>query len=155
MVGQQLAELIDPNSFELETAIPSAMAKLVKPGTKAVFDNGAEGVLERVSDRMDQRTQSVTVFLRMAGTGLKDGMALTGRFNIGSASAAVALKRYQLGPDNMVFVVQSDSTLSTVAVVPMHTDGDVVVVSGLENGAMVVRHPSADLQPGMKLTPLR
>lgn len=155
MVGQQLAELIDPNSFELETAIPSALAKMVKVGTKALFDNGAEGVLVRVSDRMDPRTQSVTVFLRMSGQDLKDGMALSGRFNVGNASAAVALKRYQLGQENTVLIVKPDSTLALLNVVPVHTDGDEVVVTGLENGMLVVRHPSADLQPGLKITPLR
>jgi membrane fusion protein, multidrug efflux system len=154
MAGQQLGELIDASAFEFETTISAALAARVKVGTSInVFhaDDTLKARVVRISDRVDERTQSVVLFASLAGNALRDGEYLSGELRMTPVSDAALLHGRHLVHGDHVLTIGADTVLSLMPVNIIFRDGDRVVCTGLEDGTRVLDNPFPEAHEGMKV----
>lgn len=156
--GQQLGELIDPDSYEIETSVPARVAQSLRQGAQAILVSGSDTLranVSRISDRVDPRTQMVAVFLGLTGIGLRDGEYMSGYINFGNQPGAAVLRQGQVLADGTVLEIGPDSILKAIPVQTVHADGDRLTVTGLPPRTAIVRRPTGSMAPGTKVTPVR
>lgn len=155
--GQKLGEFLSTAEYELEAAISVNDIELVNVGDSVKLKsndmNGAwNGVVKRVSDKIDPATQTLKVFVRVAGNRLFEGMYLSGRIKAGVISNAVELPRKALVDGNNVFMIQRDSTLARVPIKIEKYSDNTVIVTGAENGTRILEEAFNGAYNGMKVS---
>ena len=156
--GQQLGELIDPDSYEMETSVPARVAQVLKVGARATLLSGTDtlrATVARISDRVDSKTQMVAVFLGLPGGGLRDGEYMSGHIDFGTQPDAAVVRQGQVLANGTVLSIGADSILKALPVRTVHTDGDRLTITGLPPNTVIVRSPSESMAPGTKVTPTR
>ena len=154
MAGQQLGELIDASAFEFETTVSASLAARVRVGTPiSVFHVGdtLTARVVRISDRVDERTQSVVLFASLVGSGLRDGEYISGELRMPPVSDAVLLHGRHLVHGDHVLAIGTDTVLSMLPVNIILRDGDRVVCTGLADGTLVLDNPFPEAHEGMKV----
>ena len=153
-VGQPLGVYIDPTSFEVEVTIIPEYLNLVNVGDKVTLK--AEGMtgtivayVKRVNAQIDPSTQSMKLYLGISNTEseltIREGMYLKGDLNAVELENVVALPRrlvntreYQGSGSSQSHYIwrvnPEDSTAYTADVVVKGTNGDFLLVDGLEQG---------------------
>ncbi|WMJ74144.1 HlyD family efflux transporter periplasmic adaptor subunit [Cytophagaceae bacterium ABcell3] len=153
--GQKLGEYIDPSVFELRTTISLKDLNFIKPGDKVNLQSSDikgvwTGTVARISDKLDENTQSAKIFVQVSGKGLKEGMFLSGGVSIGNIDSATALPRNILLNDKEVFLIK-DSLLTKSPVEVVRFVGDSAIVRGLPAGALLLNESIPGAFEGMKV----
>jgi hypothetical protein len=157
--GTRLGEFIAPGSLELETAIGAGELPLVHVGdtlrlTSTEGSGSWVGRIVRLGESIDAATQTVKVFVQVAGAGLRDGQYLSGSIRAGSLEAAVSVPRSALLEDGALYAVK-DSALAKVPVDVLHQGVELAVVRGLGDGQVIVIDRLSGAFEGMRVSPVR
>ena len=152
-VGQKLGELMNTGSYELQATIPLSELKYVRKGNPVALIsddiNGKwAGTVSRISNQIDPGTQTVQVFIRVSGKGLREGMYLTGNVAAPAIEDAMELPRNLLVEQNTVFTVQ-DTILILHPVNVIKLTKEAVIVQGLPNGTPLLATPLPNAYDGM------
>jgi multidrug efflux pump subunit AcrA (membrane-fusion protein) len=137
-VGQRLGEFIDPSVYEMEVAINSEFADLLKVGNTVALSNlekskNYSGKVVRVNGKVDQVSQTIKAFIDVRHKDLKEGMFLEAELVAKSETNAIQIARKLLIDGNSVFTVMKDSILSLSTVIPVYFGSEMVVIKGLKN----------------------
>lgn len=151
--GQKLGEFIDPSVYELEVAIAKKFSDLLETGKEVSLSNldGTEsftGNVSRINARVDQESQTIQVFIKVSGQGIREGMFLQAKLDARAEENAVEIPRELLVDRSKVFVVK-DSVLHLVDVNPVFFGKNSVVVKGLEDGQQILTSGVSGAYPGM------
>jgi multidrug efflux pump subunit AcrA (membrane-fusion protein) len=151
--GQELGEFIDQSVFEMEAAVNVEYMDILKIGRPVVLRNirhtkEYRGRVARVNGRVDQSTQTITVFIEVSGQDLKEGLYLEAELEAQEVSDTYELSRKLLLEGDQVYVVH-DTTLALVTVNPVHFREESVVVKGLEEGTTLLAQNIPGAYPGM------
>ncbi len=151
--GQKLGEFIDPSIYELEVAISKGFSELLRLGKTVTLNNldhtdQWDGTVSRVNGKVDPSTQTVQVFIQVAGRGLKEGMYLEADLLAKEEPDAIEISRKLLVNNSHVFIVR-DSTLNLIEVRPVHFTDKSVVVKGLEDGTTLLARSVMGAYNGM------
>jgi multidrug efflux pump subunit AcrA (membrane-fusion protein) len=156
--GTRLGEFIAPGTLELETAIGAGELSLVNVGdtlrlTSTEGPGSWTGRIIRIGEVIDATTQSVKLFVLVAGKDLRDGQYLGGIIEAGSLSDAVSVPRSALLEDGSLYTVK-DSSLQKATVTVLHQGVDQAVVRGLANGQQVVTDRLSGAYEGLRVAPV-
>lgn len=151
--GQKMGEFIDTSVFELPLSVNAAFADVLVKGKKVTLHNLEktktwDGVVTRINGRIDQASQTVTIYIEVKGEGLREGMYLEANVATQPVSDAIEINRKLLVENKSVYLVK-DSVLSLVDIQPVHFKENTVVVKGLLNGSKLVVKPIAGAYSGM------
>ena len=155
--GQALAVFIQPQFYEMETAIDAVSAGHLKIGqTVALKMQGLEdkiwkGKIARLVKAIDPNSQMSTFFVAVNGTDLKEGMFMQAKVAANHIIDAYEISRSSLVENSKVYVVQAD-TLVLKAIKKEHVSQHTVVISGLKEGAEVLTKIPPSAFPGMKVS---
>lgn len=157
--GTRLGEFIAPNSLELETAIGAGELALVHVGdtlrlTSTEGPGSWVGRIIRAGESIDASTQTVKLFVQVAGNGLRDGQYLSGRIEAGSLNNAVSVPRSALLENGALYTVK-DSALVMQPVDILHQGVEQAVVRGLSDGQVVVTDRLSGAFEGMRVAPVK
>ena len=77
--GQKLGEFINPDVFELNVSVKSEYSDLLQIGKSVNLRNIEKtktwtGKVVRLNSKVDQKTQTINVYIQVKGLGLKEGM---------------------------------------------------------------------------------
>lgn len=152
--GQKLGEFIDDSQFELRLNIPKSYTHLLSVGKKARLKNSDnqqewEGEVARVNAIVNPNTQSVEVFLRVRGKGLKDGMYLEAKLALMEEENAFEVSRKLLVDNQKIFTVVNDSLLKLVEIEPVYLGKEKAIIKGLEDGTIILNNILPGAYPGM------
>lgn len=152
--GQKLGEFIDASQFELRLNIPKSYTHLLSVGKKARLKNSDnqqewEGEVARVNAIVNPNTQSVEVFLRVRGEGLKDGMYLEAKLALMEEENAFEISRKLLVDNQKIFTVVNDSLLKLVEIEPVYLGKETAIIKGLEDGTIILNNILPGAYPGM------
>lgn len=152
--GQKLGEFIDASQFELKVDVPKSYTHLLTVGKKASLvnaDNQQEwdGEVVRVNAIVNPGTQSVEVFLRVSGEGLKDGMYLEAKLALKEEESAFKISRKLLVDNQKIFTVVNDSLLELVDIQPVYLGKETAIIKGLEDGTIILNNILPGAYPGM------
>ena len=160
--GTVVATLDDISTVKLDFAIPETFISSLKPGLDIGANASAyrgetfKGKVISVDSRIDPVTRSVTVraMLENSDLRLRPGMLMVVDLVKDKRSAIVVPEGAVLpeGDNQIVFTVGSDNTAKRVPVkIGQRRMGLVEVVSGLNEGDLVIRDGIMDLRPGMRV----
>lgn len=140
--GVPLATLSRTDVFELKAAISSADMERLKRGQKIelTHSNTGEswtGIVHRLGGAFDPGTQSVPVFIRVSGRGLRENMFLEAELEAENYDQVVTLPLSALTRKNQVHHIQ-DSTIMLKDVEPVQFEKDRVWVKGLTGGEQII-----------------
>lgn len=153
--GQKLGEFINPNVYELELAVNSSYADLLKVGKVVQLYNVEKtdtwkGKVVRVNSLVNPTSQTIPVFISVSGKGLREGMFLEAEVTAKEEANTFELSRKLLFDDNKLFVVQ-DSVLAVEKINPVFYKESTVVVKGLADGTKVLSKAVPGAYSGMKV----
>lgn len=151
--GQELGEFIDQSVFEMEAAVNVEYMDILKVGRPVVLRNirhtkEYQGRVARINGLVDQATQTITVFIDVSGSDLKEGLYLEAELEAQEVTETYELSRKLLMEGDQVYVV-NDTTLALTKVDPVHFREESVVVKGLENGTTLLAQNIPGAFPGM------
>lgn len=151
--GQKLGEFIKTDSYELEVAISKTYADFLKVGEQVSLSNLNKtkeyiGSVVRVNGRIDQASQTITVFIEVKGKDLKEGQYLEANLNAKSEENAIEINRSLLLENNQIYVVR-DSILDVIDVSPVYFTDKKVVLKDVPNGETIIAKPVAGAYAGM------
>ncbi|MEM9836201.1 MAG: efflux RND transporter periplasmic adaptor subunit [Bacteroidota bacterium] len=140
--GQQLATISRTDTYELKASLPASAVEKLKIGQAirlfaSNINQYYEGKVNRFSSVLDQRTQTVTVFVRLSGPQLREGLYLQGELPGEVYPEVMALPKEALTRDGNVHLIL-DSMVVLQAVEPVLIEADKVYVRGLSNGDRVI-----------------
>lgn len=155
--GAPLGRLSRTDIYEFKVNISSADIDRIKTGQKISLrqpNSGKEysGTVHRIGGTIDPGTQAIPVFLRLRGTGLRDGLFLEARMADTTMEEVVELPMHALTRDNQVHLIR-DSTIVLQAVEVAHYGENRVWVKGLSSGALVVTEKRNEPIVGLRALP--
>jgi multidrug efflux pump subunit AcrA (membrane-fusion protein) len=155
--GQKLGEFIDPTDYEMEVAISKTYANLLKVGETVVLTNlnkteTYQGKISRVNGSIDQTTQTITAYIDVKDTNLKEGIYLEANITGNTVQDAIEIDRNLLLEDQQVFVIK-DGLLATLPVTPIYFSETKVILKGLPNGTLLLKKPVPGAYAGMMVKP--
>ena len=153
--GQKMGEFIDPTIFEMEIAISASYADVLAKGKTVELYNLEKtkswtGKVARINGRVDQRTQTLNIYIEVKGENLREGMYLEANVPARDEENAFQISRKLLIDNKAVYVV-SDSVLELKEVDIVHFDQNSAIIKGLENGTVVLSKSIPGAFDGMKV----
>ncbi len=158
-VNANIGRIINSNTYEVAMPVPQESGYGIKKGMQVSLtssDNqiNVKGEISRISDYVDPATQSLLVFIRVAGNDrrLYDGLFLKGEIRTGIVEPLMALPRKALLPNNQAFLVE-DSTLQVQTIQLRMSDERFVYFNGPKEGQLLVVESVVGGMPNMKVNP--
>jgi len=111
------------------------------------------GRIIRIGESIDANTQTVKVFVKVAGKDQRDGQYLSGVIEAGMMDSAFTVPRSALLPEGGLYTVK-DSILAIAPVEVLHQGVEQAVVRGLANGQMVVTDRMSGAYEGLRVAPV-
>ncbi len=151
--GQKLGTYINPSVYELNVPVNTAYADLIAVGQSVnLFDiertKEWTGKIIRINSVVDQATQSIPVFIRVSGKGLREGMYLEADLEAREEKDAFEIDRKLLLEQNQLFYVE-DTILQVMDVNPVYFKEKSVVIKGVEEGTQILSKPVPGAYAGM------
>lgn len=155
--GQKLGEFINPGVYELEVSINESYSDLLKVGKQVELNDlnntqTWEGEVTRVNAKVDQVTQTITVYIQVAGEGLRDGMYLEALLQAREEQNAIEIPRKLLVDESKLFVFE-DSLLRLIEVNPVYFTDKTAVIKDVENGTLILQKSVPGAYDGMLVKP--
>lgn len=154
--GQKLGEFIDTSIFELEVAIAKQYSDLLEIGEEVTLTDlestrNYSGTVSRINGRVDQATQTITVFIEVKGyKDLKEGMYLEARLEARDEENAYTIPRKLLVDNSQLFIVR-DSILDLIEIDPVYFSDKEVVVKGIPDGTRILSRSVPGSYSGMRV----
>ena len=151
--GQKLGEFIDTSVYEIEVAIGKEYSDLLKIKESVELSDlnnskKYKGTVTRINGRVDQATQTITTFIEVKDSSLKEGMYLEANLNARKAENAIEIDRNLLQEGDKIFVVR-DSVLDMIDVQPVYFSDKKVILTGVPNGDVILNKPVPGAYAGM------
>ncbi len=152
--GQKLGEFIDPSVYEMEVSVNKSILPSLKIGGTVVVRDAENhssqwnGKIIRINGKVDRTTQTVTVYVELAGKELKEGMYLEAIMNGTPIVDAYEIARNLLVDESKIYVVQ-DTSLHLVEVEPVFFNQKTVVIKGLQDGQTIISRAVPGAYSGM------
>lgn len=157
--GQVIGEFIDTRLYELEVAVSTELASHLALGNKVqmrTLENGNKawtGTLVRINGKVDKSTQTVAIFIELAGSDLQEGLYLQAFITAQSLPNSLEIARNLLVNESHVFIV-ADSTLHLVPVQVVYENDKTLLIQGLNNGQEILSQPIPRAFDGMQVKPV-
>ena len=153
--GQKMGEFIDTSEYELEVAVNAEYASILKVGKIVVLQNLEktetwQGKVSRINGRVDQGSQTVSIFIDVTGKDLREGMYLEAEVSAKEVENAIEISRKLLVDNENVFVIKNN-ILELVEINPVYFDDKIVVIKGLENGTQLLTKTIPGAYSGMEV----
>ena len=154
--GQALGVFIQALNYELETSTDALTAERLRIGQEVELslsglDKKWMGKISRLVKAIDKDSQLSTFFVAVKGEDLKEGMFLKAKVKAKDIANAYTLSRSALIDGNQVYVVESD-VLVLKAIKTEYFNQNTVIISGLNNGEMVLSKVPPSAFEGMKVS---
>lgn len=153
--GQKLGEFIDTSEFEVQLSIGKEFSDLLEIGEQVSFssiNNTREfiGTVTRINGKIDQATQTISVFVAVSADGLKEGMYVEAYVNARDEIDAIEIPRKLLVNEREVYIVR-DSILDLIPVNPVYFSAKNVVIKGVPDGTKMLSKSIPGAYAGMKV----
>lgn len=155
--GQKLGEFIDPSQYELELSISKnligsiVIGKEVEVNTPEDPTKKQTGKVSRINGKVDNKTQTIQVYVTLKNKNLKEGMYLEAQIAGQEKLNAIELSRNSLVDGNKIYIVNSDSTLDLHQITVTHKTRTSIIVQGIPDETLILNKPIPGAYAGMKV----
>jgi RND family efflux transporter MFP subunit len=160
-MGTPIATLSQVSDLEVVVPIDKENIYLINPGQKVNMktrgnDMNWKGVVKRIEQQVNPNTQSINVYV--VPTKQKEqmipGMYLEVAIHAGEVENSFELPRKALGTDNNIYAIR-DSVLFVVPVEVIKKNKDSYIVSGLNDGELIISEQSPNISEGQRIIPVK
>ncbi|MEQ8326148.1 efflux RND transporter periplasmic adaptor subunit [Parvibaculum sp.] len=159
--GDTITTLDDLDPIKLDFTVPAAYLSTIRPGleivatTTALPDIEFRGEVHSVSTQVDRITRSITARALIGNPdhALKPGLLMTVQLLKNPRSAIVIPEEalVPVGETNSVFLIEGDTAIRREVEIGARRPGDVEILSGLQEGDLVVTHGTMRLRDGQSV----
>lgn len=153
--GQKLGELMNTSNYELQVTVPLSDLEYLTRGSKVALNSRDiagtwTGTVRRINDQVDAGTQTVKVFIAVAGKNLREGMYMMGAIDAKPIKDAISIPRDLLINQNAVYVVH-ENTLELRPVEVIKVMEKEAIVRGITDGTFLLKEKLPNAFEGMKV----
>jgi len=151
--GQKLGEFVSLKSFELEVNVNLEYMEILRVGKSVLLSDLAgqqewQGIVKRVNGKVDQSSQTVKVYIGVAGEKLIEGMYLEANIAARAEQNALEIPRSLLQNESEVYVVEEGKLVIKQVNAVYFTD-KTAIIKGLKDGTDMVNRPLPGAYSGM------
>ncbi len=151
--GQKLGEYINPSIYELEVAVNSSYVDLLKVGNTVTLNNVErtntwKGKVSRLNSLVDPNTQTIQAFIRVNGSGLREGMYLEATLTAKQENNTFEVTRKLIVENKKLFVLENDK-LTLTEIEPVHFTEKTAIIRGLPDGTEILERVLPGAYDGM------
>ncbi len=156
--GQKIGTFVQPGVYELETSVtPEELVYLKKTSKIQLYTDAGEvvwGTISRINEVVEGSTQLVSVYLSISDKRVREGQFLRTRINGASINNSFLISRDMINEDGTIFIVRnSDSTLVKKPVKLYSVQGEMALISGVEDGDLIPLNNISGAFESMKVIP--
>lgn len=149
-----LGQIMNTSRYELIAPVAMNELEFVSPGQQVSLyarelNKTWTGRVSRISNQIDQSTQSVPVYITVSGSGLKDGVFVEGALDGNTLQDVVVLPRTAISNDQIW--VHENGTVKPMDVQVHSRAGEEVVLGGVTASEEVVVSSINNLYEGQKV----
>ena len=157
--NQKLGEYIDPSIYEMEVSLGRNYANLLKIGENVQLNNLENtekytGRISRINGNVDTATQTISVYIEIKNSSLKEGMYLEAKLTAKNEPNAIEVNRSLLLDENKIFIVR-DNVLDVIEVTPTYFSETKVVLKNIPDNTIILSNPFPGAFVGMSVKPLQ
>lgn len=154
--GTSLGQVMNTTRFELVAPIGMADLKYVRKGQQVKLfseelGKSWTGVVNRISNQIDQATQSVPLYIGVMGAGLKDGVFLKGTLKGNTIKGAYEIPRSILVNQNEVWTY-NDGKVAKKEVTIISRSDEKLIVEGIQPADQIIVSGVNNLYEGQEVT---
>lgn len=154
--GQKIGTLMNTSVYELEASISLEDLQYIGLGDivnlkSEDLEGSWKGRVSRIASTIETKTQSVKLYIRVAGGKLRENMFLTGNVEADRMANVIEIPRKLLIDDSKVYVVKGDSVLALEAVQLVKVSENTALVKGLTDGTKLLSERFPGAFEGMKV----
>lgn len=154
--GQTIGEFINPNVYELEVSVNSALISRLKVGDAVSvqnLENSNEytGKIIRINEKVDLNSQTVNLYIQLSGDGLKEGLYLKAFLKSRELENIVEIPRNLLVNQTYTYIVENER-LKLTPIKLVHQNDQTILVRGLKNGQLILTKPVPKSFEGMNVS---
>ncbi|MCL6267729.1 efflux RND transporter periplasmic adaptor subunit [Flagellimonas myxillae] len=153
--GQKLGEFINTGVYELEVSVSKTYGDYLTVGKQVELSNlektqSFQGKVIRVNGRVDQNSQTITVYIEVSDESLKEGQYLEAHLEAKEETNAIEVDRSLLLENNQIFVVR-DTVLDVIDVNPVYFTDKTVVLKNVPDDEVIVSKAISGAYTGMEV----
>ncbi|MFT7588094.1 MAG: membrane fusion protein (multidrug efflux system) [Limisphaerales bacterium] len=153
--GMNLGQVMNTSQFELIAPIAMADLQYISQGQSVALyaeelDASWKGKINRISNQIDQSTQSIPLYISVSGSGLKDGVFVKGEVKGNTIKDVVRVPRASLNEEN-IWLYDNGKALSKEIEI-ISREGDSVVVKGVLDSDDIIISSTNNLYEGQTLS---
>jgi multidrug efflux pump subunit AcrA (membrane-fusion protein) len=150
-----VGEFTGIGAFEMEASFDRRDVRFVRQGMRVTLrdESGAgnlSGVVKRIGGKIDERTQTVKVFIEVNHPGLIDGMFLSGTILADPVRDALEIPRSLIQNGDYVYTV-TDSLLTRRKIDLIHVSGERAMVRGFKSNELIVAQKLTETPQGIRV----
>ena len=157
--GQPIGTFVGIGKYEIKSSISSEFIHKLRLEDRVEFKNEsgeivADGKLDRISSNVNPATQSATAYFKIytrEGVELRDGMYLAGTLFSAKLNSCYKVP-VSLIEEGQVYTIENDRLVSTKVDILFKTF-ESALVSGLENGTVLLSETLSDAYEGLQVNP--
>lgn len=158
MSGQKLGEFVNTKTFDLVVGVDLNNLNGIKNGNEVYLNSTSTGQnwigeVRRISNKIDEKTQMVDVYISVTGVGLKEGMFLNADISLKKNAIAVEIPRKLLADSDHVYIVKQNKVhLQQITVIQRKEN--TVIIEGLEDGNLLALKTNS-IHEGLTVVPIQ
>ncbi|MCR9253826.1 MAG: HlyD family efflux transporter periplasmic adaptor subunit [bacterium] len=155
--GIKIGEFIRTDFYEVKTAIPVGDINSIEIGQSVNLEciatqNNYDATITRIGKSIDKKTQSISVFMKVTGIDLKEGLYLEGQLATKEFRNAIQISKDLLTKENQIYVIQ-DSVVRLKNVSILDVSDTRAVITGLSENDNIIVDPIYNSIDGIRAIP--
>jgi len=156
--NQKLGEFIDPTVYEMEVSLGKNYVNLLEIGKEVELNNLEHtqkymGKISRINGNVNSTTQTISVFIEVEHSNLKEGMYLEANLSAKNELNAIEINRSLLIDESKIFIVKNN-LLDVIKVTPTYFSETKVVLKNIPDGTVILTNPFPGAYAGMMVNPI-
>ena len=156
---QKLGDFIDPTVYEMEVSLGKNYVNLLEIGKEVELNNLEHtqkymGKISRINGNVNSTTQTISVFIEVEHSNLKEGMYLEANLSAKNELNAIEINRSLLIDESKIFIVKNN-LLDVIKVTPTYFSETKVVLKNIPDGTVILTNPFPGAYAGMMVNPIQ
>ena len=156
--GQKIGTFVQLGTYELEAPVSRNDLKHLKVGStvklkSTELDKEFNGTVSRINSIINPTTQMVSIFLKVSGAELREGLYLKAIINGGIEQDAIIVDRNMLEDGKAIYTITADSTLVLTRVEVISFIDEKAIIKGIKNGMLIPNKAISGAFEGLKIEP--
>ncbi len=156
--GQKIGTFVQLGTYELEAPVSRNDLKHLQVGStvklkSTELDKEFNGTVSRINSIINPTTQMVSIFLKVTGAELREGLYLKATINGGAEQNALLVDRNMLEDGKAIYTISADSTLVLTPIEVISFLDEKAIIKGIKNGMLIPNKAISGAFEGLKIEP--